>query len=66
MRYAAECVKPYGADGCLDITTRANLQLRGVKLEDAGEAACLRRGAARRGGGGAVRCGCVCARVCVS
>lgn len=36
MRYAASCVRPYGADGCLDITTRANLQLRGVKLEDAG------------------------------
>jgi len=35
MRYAASCVRPYGADGCLDITTRANLQLRGVKLEDA-------------------------------
>lgn len=41
MRYAASCVKPYGADGCLDITTRANLQLRGVKLEDAGTAGLL-------------------------
>jgi hypothetical protein len=36
MRYAASCIKPYGEDGCADITTRANLQLRGVKLEDAG------------------------------
>eukprot|EP00878_Enallax_costatus_P032413 GHUV01035619.1.p1 GENE.GHUV01035619.1~~GHUV01035619.1.p1 ORF type:complete len:454 (+),score=147.64 GHUV01035619.1:177-1538(+) len=35
FRYAASCIKPYGADGCADITTRANLQLRGVKLEDA-------------------------------
>lgn len=35
LRYAAECIKPYGEDGCADITTRANLQLRGVKLEDA-------------------------------
>lgn len=40
MRFAASCVKPYGADGCLDITTRANLQLRGVQLEDAGEQHC--------------------------
>jgi sulfite reductase beta subunit-like hemoprotein len=38
MRYAASCIKPYGEHGCADITTRANLQLRGVKLEDAGEA----------------------------
>lgn len=36
MRYAASCIRPYGEDGCADITTRANLQLRGVKLEDAG------------------------------
>lgn len=37
MRYAASCIRPYGEDGCADITTRANLQLRGVKLEDAGQ-----------------------------
>lgn len=37
MRFAASCIRPYGEDGCADITTRANLQLRGVKLEDAGE-----------------------------
>jgi ferredoxin-nitrite reductase len=36
MRFAASCIRPYGEDGCADITTRANLQLRGVKLEDAG------------------------------
>lgn len=35
LRYAASCIRPYGEDGCADITTRANLQLRGVKLEDA-------------------------------
>jgi ferredoxin-nitrite reductase len=35
LRYAASCIRPYAADGCADITTRANLQLRGVKLEDA-------------------------------
>eukprot|EP00879_Flechtneria_rotunda_P025802 GHRR01027449.1.p1 GENE.GHRR01027449.1~~GHRR01027449.1.p1 ORF type:complete len:215 (+),score=51.67 GHRR01027449.1:289-933(+) len=35
LRYAASCIKPYGAEGCADITTRANLQLRGVKLNDA-------------------------------
>jgi ferredoxin-nitrite reductase len=35
LRHLAKCIKPYGADGCADITTRANIQLRGVKLEDA-------------------------------
>ena len=35
LRYLAEVLTPYGADGCGDITTRANLQLRGVRLEDA-------------------------------
>lgn len=43
MRFAASCIRPYGEDGCSDITTRANLQLRGVKLEDAG--VCVWRGA---------------------
>lgn len=35
LRYLHEVLAPYGADGCGDITTRANLQLRGVRLEDA-------------------------------
>lgn len=37
LRYAASVISRYGADGCADVTTRANLQLRGVKLEDADE-----------------------------
>ncbi|MEW5308880.1 MAG: hypothetical protein WDW38_000804 [Sanguina aurantia] len=36
LRYAAEAIAPYGADGCADITTRAGIQLRGISLEDAG------------------------------
>lgn len=35
LRYAASVIRPYGEDGCADITTRANLQLRGVRLQDA-------------------------------
>lgn len=35
LRYAASIISKYGEDGCADITTRANLQLRGVKLQDA-------------------------------
>lgn len=34
MRVLAEIVQRYGDDGCADITTRQNLQLRGVRLED--------------------------------
>ena len=34
MRILAEIVQQYGDDGCADITTRQNLQLRGVRLED--------------------------------
>jgi ferredoxin-nitrite reductase len=30
----AEIVQRYGADGCADITTRQNLQLRGIRIED--------------------------------
>jgi hypothetical protein len=50
MRYAASCIRPYGEEGCADITTRANLQLRGVKLDDAGQWGIRARspGAARR------------------
>ena len=36
MRFYAQCVEPYGEEGgVVDITTRANIQLRGVKIEDA-------------------------------
>lgn len=35
LRYLGDCIAPYGADGCADITTRANMQIRGVQLEDA-------------------------------
>ena len=36
MRFYAKCVEPYGEEkGVVDITTRQNIQLRGVKIEDA-------------------------------
>lgn len=36
MRFYADCVEPYGDEGgVIDITTRQNIQLRGVKIEDA-------------------------------
>lgn len=36
LRFYSECVKPYGTEkGVVDITTRQNIQLRGVKIEDA-------------------------------
>lgn len=35
LRFLGDCIAPYGEDGCADITTRANIQLRGVTLEDA-------------------------------
>jgi ferredoxin-nitrite reductase len=34
MRVLAEVVQRYGEDGSADITTRQNLQLRGVRIED--------------------------------
>lgn len=34
MRVLAEVVQRYGEDGSADLTTRQNLQLRGVRLED--------------------------------
>jgi ferredoxin-nitrite reductase len=34
MRVYAEIIQRYGEDGSADITTRQNLQLRGVRLED--------------------------------
>ncbi|KAG2489125.1 hypothetical protein HYH03_012351 [Edaphochlamys debaryana] len=35
LRYLATTIAPYGADGCADITTRANIQLRGITLDAA-------------------------------
>lgn len=35
LRFLGSCIAKYGAEGCADITTRANIQLRGVVLEDA-------------------------------
>jgi ferredoxin-nitrite reductase len=36
MRFYAQCLEKYGDEqGVVDITTRANIQLRGVQLEDA-------------------------------
>jgi ferredoxin-nitrite reductase len=38
MRFYADCVEKYGPEkGVIDITTRASIQLRGVKIEDAPE-----------------------------
>lgn len=37
MRFYADCVEKYGDGGVVDITTRANIQLRGVKIEDAAD-----------------------------
>ncbi|GIL76708.1 hypothetical protein Vretimale_8819 [Volvox reticuliferus] len=34
LRFLASAIAPYGTDGCADITTRANIQLRGLTLED--------------------------------
>jgi ferredoxin-nitrite reductase len=34
MRFYADSVEKYGEGGVVDITTRANIQLRGVKIED--------------------------------
>ena len=36
-RYLASVIEKYGDDGCCDITTRQNIQLRGVELKDAPE-----------------------------
>lgn len=37
LRYMAGVVEKYGEAGCIDITTRMNIQLRGVELADAGD-----------------------------
>ncbi len=34
LRVLGEVVERYGDDGCADITTRQNIQLRGVRIED--------------------------------
>jgi ferredoxin-nitrite reductase len=34
LRVLAEVVQRYGDDGCADITTRQNIQLRGIRIED--------------------------------
>jgi ferredoxin-nitrite reductase len=34
MRVLADVIQRYGDDGCADITTRQNVQLRGVRIED--------------------------------
>ena len=34
MRVLAQVVQRYGDDGCADITTRQNIQLRGIRIED--------------------------------
>lgn len=36
-RYLGEAVEGYGEAGCLDITTRMNMQLRGIELTEAGD-----------------------------
>ncbi|CAL6349736.1 unnamed protein product [Bathycoccus prasinos] len=35
MKYLASLVQSYGDDGCADITTRQNIQMRGIQLKDA-------------------------------
>jgi len=38
MRFYADCVEKYGEErGVVDITTRQNIQMRGVKIEDAAD-----------------------------
>lgn len=31
LRFLGDCIAPYGADGCADITTRANIQARAAQ-----------------------------------
>lgn len=37
LRFFHESLLPHGADGCGDITTRMNIQLRGLQLDDMGD-----------------------------
>ena len=43
LRFLAGCIEPYGEKGCADITTRANLQLRGLTLGEADQVMEVRR-----------------------
>ena len=42
LRFLAGCIEPYGEKGCADITTRANLQLRGLTLGEADQIMAVR------------------------
>lgn len=35
LRFMGDTIAPFGGEGCADITTRANLQLRGMTLAEA-------------------------------
>jgi len=35
LRFLGDAIKPFGDDGCADITTRSNIQLRGMTLAEA-------------------------------
>ena len=35
LTWLGDCIAPYGEEGCGDITTRANAQLRGITLAEA-------------------------------
>ena len=35
LRYLGDAIAPFGEGGCADITTRANIQLRGMTLAEA-------------------------------
>ena len=37
LRFLGEAIAPLGAEGCGDITTRANIQLRGMGVDGAAE-----------------------------
>lgn len=35
LRYLGDAIAPLGKEGCADITSRANIQLRGMTLDEA-------------------------------
>lgn len=37
MRYFVKAIEQYGDEGCIDVTTRMNIQLRGVRLTEAAD-----------------------------